>query len=27
LHAELNFYYGSFSIDLTKAEKTLPAGH
>jgi hypothetical protein len=27
LHAELNFYYGSFSIDLMKAEKTLPAGH
>ena len=27
LHAELNFVYGSFSIDLTKAEKTLPTGH
>ena len=27
LHAELNFYYGSFSIDLTRTEKTLPAGH
>jgi len=27
LHAELDFYYGTFSIDLTKAERTLPAGH
>ena len=27
LHAEISFVYGSFSIDLTKAEKTLPAGH
>ncbi len=27
VHAELDFIYGSFSIDLIKAEKTLPAGH
>jgi len=27
LHAELHFLYGSFSIDLTKAEKTLPVTH
>jgi hypothetical protein len=27
VHAELDFVYGSFSIDLTKADKTLPAGH
>jgi hypothetical protein len=26
LHAELEFLYGSFSIDLTSAEKTLPTG-
>jgi hypothetical protein len=27
LHAELDFIYGSFSIDLMKADKTLRAGH
>jgi len=27
LHAELDFLYGSFSIDLTKADKTLPVTH
>ncbi len=27
LHAELHFLYGSFALDLTKAEKTLPVGH
>jgi hypothetical protein len=27
LHAELDFYYGTFAIDLMKADKTLPASH
>ncbi len=27
VHAELHFLYGSFDLDLTKAEKTLPVGH